>query len=34
MDQGDKTIAQVGSLMDQSKCLFLLDCMIYVRIMI
>jgi len=26
-DKGDKLIAQVGSLMDQGKCLLLLDCM-------
>ena len=27
MDKRDKVIAQVGSLMDQDKCLLLLDCM-------
>ena len=27
-DKGDKVTAQLGSLMDQGKCLFLIDCMI------
>ena len=27
-DKGDKVTAQLGSLIDQGKCIFLLDCMI------